>query len=142
MNTAPQLKDLYQTRIYRIWVNMKTRCHNPNTAEYHRYGGRGITVCAEWAKFENFYRDMAQGYSDDLTLDRIDNDGNYEPSNCRWATMQEQMVSRSTSKLITIGNRTQTLTQWIREMGAKSSTVRQRFYVYGWSAEKSLGMEG
>ena len=90
----------YGTRLYNIWCLMKQRCYNPKATHYERYGGRGITVCDEWLNdFQPFY-DWAvnNGYSDDLTIDRINNDGNYQPDNCRWTTMQEQSMNRSTSK--------------------------------------------
>lgn len=77
-----------QTRAYRIWTNMLTRCRNPKHHAYKNYGGRGITVCKRWESFTNFYADM--GEPNGLTLDRINNDGDYEPGNCRWATWKEQ----------------------------------------------------
>lgn len=84
------------TRLYQTWCNMKGRCFNPNNKrDYKNYGGRGITVCKEWLSFEPFFVwAIANGYSDDLTIDRINVDGNYEPNNCRWATRAEQNQNR------------------------------------------------
>lgn len=85
------------SRLYRIWVNMRTRCSNPNVPHFHRYGGRGITVCPEWEASYEAFRDWAQanGYSAALSIDRYpDNAGNYEPSNCRWATARDQAKNR------------------------------------------------
>jgi len=85
-----------RTRLYACWTNMKSRCDNPNSQFYERYGGRGITYCKEWKKFEPFMEwALANGYSDSLTLDRIDNDGNYSPDNCKWSTQQEQAINKS-----------------------------------------------
>jgi hypothetical protein len=86
------------TRIYSIWGGMKDRCNNPKAYHYDRYGGRGITYTKRWEKFINFYEDMKEGYRDDLSIDRIDNDGNYCKSNCRWATNVEQAYNTSRTK--------------------------------------------
>ena len=82
------------SRTYHIWLGMKQRCFNPRNKKYSRYGGRGITVCERWLSFENFLEDMGE-VPGDLTIDRIDNDGNYEPGNCRWITTREQFATRS-----------------------------------------------
>ena len=93
------------TRIHRIWNAMKQRCTNPNFKQWKDYGGRGITVCDEWSRkngFDNFYEwAISHGYRDDLEIDRIDNDGNYEPNNCRFVTHKENMNNRKRRKVNT-----------------------------------------
>lgn len=95
----------YKTRIYTIWQAMKQRCYNAKSDSFNNYGGRGISVCEEWKKdFLIFYKwSVLNGYSDELTIDRINNDGNYEPNNCRWATPSQQNVN---SRLIRANNTT------------------------------------
>lgn len=90
----------YKTRLYNIWHNMKKRCYNPLDKYYKDYGGRGITICAEWLHDFVAFRDWAlsHGYQDDLTIDRINNDGNYSPDNCRWATWKEQRINQRPRK--------------------------------------------
>ena len=105
------------SRLYRIWDHMVMRCHSPTSHAFPRYGGRGITVCAEWRDYIGF-RDWARanGYRDDLSIDRIDNDSGYRPSNCRWATAKEQMNNRGCNVYIEYDGRRQTLTQWSEEL--------------------------
>lgn len=117
-----------KTRIYKIWQSMKKRCYSEKDKCFYRYGGRGISVCDDWKEsFERFYEwSIENGYSDSLTIDRIDNDGNYEPSNCRWTTLKEQSNNRSTNIKIKIGNATKTLTEWceIFELDYKKINAR------------------
>jgi hypothetical protein len=81
------------TRAYSVWHGMMSRCHNANHGAYEYYGGRGISVCQRWHRFEDFYADMGDP-PDDRSIDRINNEGNYEPGNCRWATVAEQLANR------------------------------------------------
>lgn len=127
------------TRLYNIWRGMKTRCINATDHAYERYGGRGITICAEWANSFEAFRDwaLANGYRDDLTIDREDNDGPYSPDNCRWATAYQQNNNRSINRMITYNSETHTLAQWSRLTGIKEDTIRKRMK-RGWSAERAL----
>lgn len=121
---------------------MKKRCNDPTYVDYPRYGGRGITLCIKWLSFGNFWRDMGSTYDELLTLDRIDNDKGYSVENCRWATKTVQANNRRTNRLIDIDGEIKTLAEWIRVYDLKPSTVRQRFYVYGWDIKKSLNLGG
>lgn len=130
--------ELCKSPIYRIWLNMKTRCNNHKASGYSRYGGRGITYQDSWKYFDNFYRDMSPTYKAGLTIDRIDNNGNYTKENCRWSDVVTQANNRRNSRYFTIKGITKTLAEWIKTSSIKSSTVRQRLYCYGWSVEKAL----
>lgn len=132
---------LSKTRIYRIWRLMKRRCYNQNSENYHRYGGRGIKVCDEWRNsFMNFYNwSMSNGYNDNLTLDRKDNDADYMPSNCRWATFKDQENNRGNFNIkITYDGKTQTLMQWAEELGIPFQTLRYRVVESKWPVEDAF----
>lgn len=126
-------------RLYAIWCNMKSRCNNKTATNYHLYGGRGITICDEWMDDFTKFRDWAleNNYSDDLSIDRIDVNGNYEPSNCRWATRIEQANNTRANHLITAANKTMTIAQWSAETGIPERTIWARLH-NGWSEYKTL----
>ena len=131
-------RDQEYYKIRNIWYGMIHRCTNPKNTSFHGYGGRGITICDRWHSFELFHKDMRDTYIIGLSIGRIDNNGPYSSENCRWETKKEQANNRTTSRCFTIDGITKTLEQWIESYGCKSSTVRQRFYGYGWSIEESL----
>jgi hypothetical protein len=118
---------------------MKARCYNPKAERYPRYGGRGITVCALWlCSFEGFLNDVGFAPSPRHTLGRIDNDGRYEPGNTEWQLPKPQANNRSTNRVITAFNRTQTLQQWADETGLTRATIEARLDRHGWTPERSL----
>jgi hypothetical protein len=116
----------YRTE-YGIWAAMKRRCTNPNTAAWHDYGGRGITVCRRWDKFENFLADMGRRPSG-LTLDRRDNNQNYTPNNCHWATRQEQARNTRTTHLVTIDGERMSVVAACERTGVPVTTVYSRIH--------------
>lgn len=118
------------TRIYSEWQGMKGRCYNKGSARYADWGGRGIEVCEQWRNsFESFYIwAMANGYQDNLTIDRIDNNGNYCPENCRWVGQQEQCRNRRSNINITIGNSTRTLMEWCEIFQVDYTNVNARYH--------------
>lgn len=110
-----------------IWYTMKARCYNPNNHKYARYGGRGIKVCNRWLEsFDNFYADMGAKPSPQHSIDRIDNNGNYEPTNCKWATHKEQGNNTNNNFLITIDGKTKTLGEWCDQYGVPYKTMWAR----------------
>lgn len=128
------------TRIYHIWRGMKDRCYNVHSPSYYRWGGRGITICDEWKdNFSAFYSwAMENGYSENLTIDRIDNNGNYEPSNCRWATMEEQSRNRQSNVVIQIGNSKRTLKEWCEIFELEYGTILERYHNNGFESIDDL----
>ncbi|MBQ5900599.1 MAG: hypothetical protein IIW86_01930 [Clostridia bacterium] len=118
---------LRHTKIYNVWNTIKQRCNNPNVNCYERYGGRGIKICDEWLDFMAFYNwAITNDYKEGLSIDRINNNGNYEPSNCQWVNAKSQANNRRSSRYITYNNETHTVAEWSRITGIKSSTLFER----------------
>lgn len=138
--TANHSHKMSHTRPYEIWQGMKKRCYNPHDARYCRYGGRGITVCDEWREdFSAFYKwSCENGYSDELTIDRIDNNKGYSPDNCRWANAETQSRNRESNVRITIGNSTRALKEWCEIFDVDYSTVHARYERNGFTGIDDL----
>lgn len=128
---------LARTRVYSIWKNMRFRCNNPNAVGWERYGGRGIRTCARWALFEHFLADMGPPPSRAHSIERIDNSGDYEPGNCRWATTQEQSLNRRTNRRVTFQGRTLCVSEWAEKLGLKFGTLYSRL-LRGESLERAM----
>jgi hypothetical protein len=124
------------SRAYMAWRSMKKLCLVPTAKEYESYGGRGITICERWLKFENFLSDMGNP-PDGKSLDRIDNDGNYEPANCRWATPAQQQSNTRTAKRYTHDGVTLCRSEWERRLGLFTGALTNRLKA-GWSLERAL----
>jgi hypothetical protein len=127
---------LSKTKAYKSWFAMMRRCYREKSDGFVNYGGRGITVCHEWHQFEQFYADMGEP-GKGMSIDRIDNNGNYEPSNCRWATQKEQNRNQRRNRLLSIDGLTKTMAEWAEIAGISSSKVHQRLS-RGWSIKDAL----
>lgn len=124
---GPEIKE------YRAWRGLKTRCLNKKNAKYPKYGGRGITVCDRWLNsYENFLADMGRSPSPKHSVERKDNNGNYEPGNCRWATDKEQANNRRSSRIIQYNGQSKTIAQWADEIKIDQTTLLARI-TNGWS---------
>lgn len=138
-----KIHGLTNTRLFLVWQDMKRRCYKPYDKEYHNYGGRGITVCEQWQEFKPFYDwAMANGYDENAprgqcTIERIDVNGNYEPSNCKWATQKEQMNNYRGNYWITYKSEKKTLKQWGEITGIERRTICDRLK-RGWPIERAL----
>lgn len=124
------------TATYESWSGMLKRCTNSNSDVYRHYGGRGIKVCVRWKKFENFYGDMGDKPKN-KSLDRINNNENYTPKNCKWSTQKEQTNNKRNNHRITIKGKTRTVTEWSDFVGIKKDTIFMRIH-RGWSPEKAV----
>lgn len=127
------------TKLYAIWVTMRQRCYNTNNKDFYNYGEKGIKVCDEWTKdFSEFYRwAMENGYAESLSIDRIDPYGNYEPSNCRWATIQEQANNKKNTIYVEVDGSTYTLTELSNLYGIRRETLEMR-YIRGDRGERLI----
>lgn len=124
-------------RTYRSWTEMRQRCTNPTCHKWKDYGARGIKICERWGEFPNFLSDMGERPLG-KTLDRIDNNGNYEPSNCRWATPLQQGNNQRTNDLLTFNGSTKALTEWSRILNINQQTLWARLYRYGWDLQRAF----
>ena len=126
-----------RTRLYNIWIQMRNRCDEVKSKHYDNYAGRGISVCKEWQSDYLKFKEWAlqNGYSNDLTLDRKDNNGNYEPSNCRWVTMQVQSNNKRGNCFITFEGETKTISEWSRTLDIPRSTLNRRIKNNKWPIE-------
>ena len=126
----------WQSPTYRVWICMKKRCFNPKTNVYHLYGGRGITICDRWMTFDNFLADMGEK-PEKLTIERINNDGNYEPGNCKWATQLEQNLNTRTVRIISFNGIKDSVSGWARRIGMSAGALGHRIRA-GWPIEIAL----
>jgi hypothetical protein len=126
-----------RTAEYSTWISMRQRCSDANSPSYERYGGRGISVCERWLSYDSFLEDMGRKPSPEYSIERIDNSGNYEPSNCKWATVKEQVRNRRSNRMLTFNGITKCLIEWSEETGINRGALEARLK-RGWSIEKSL----
>ncbi len=126
-----------QTREYRSWACMMQRCHDQKRHDAHNYSKRGITVCEQWHTFKNFLSDMGKAPSRNHSLDRIDNNGNYEPSNCRWATIKEQRRNKRNNRVLLIDGETRCLIEWSELSGISYGTIQKRLQ-HGWEPKLAV----
>lgn len=139
MRDKQTIHGLCQSREYHSWRNMIQRCRDENATSYERYGKRGISVCARWMEsFQNFLEDM--GMMPDITysIERIDNDGDYAPNNCRWATTTEQARNTRRNRILEHKGMALPVAEWVEITGIKSTTIRQRIDGLGWSVHDAL----
>ena len=126
------------TKLYNVWCGIKKRCYYEKNANYKDYGARGICVCDEWQKFEPFMEwALTNGYKEELSIDRIDTNGNYCPENCRWVDRYTQANNRTNSKYLTFNGETHTFAEWSRITAIPYETLRWRT-IRGWSSQRAL----
>ncbi len=127
-----------KTKLYRVWHSMKDRCSLETCSAFKHYGGRGISVCEEWKDYQVFHDwAMSSGYKEGLSIDRIDVNGNYEPSNCRWVSKDVQANNTTANKVLCHNGESRTMSEWAKILGISYSTLAKRLHD-GWSVEKAL----
>jgi hypothetical protein len=134
-------KEARESRLLTIWYSMRQRCYGNKTSEsYKKYGAKGIRICDEWKNdYMSFYNwAMSNGYSEELTIDRIDYKGNYEPSNCRWATSKTQANNKSNVRRYSFNGEAHTIPEWSELTGIDSTVIWARLCALGWSIERTL----
>lgn len=125
-------------RLYGIWQGMLNRCRNPNRERYSRYGGRGIVVCDEWKDFSVFQEwALSNGYEEKLSIDRINPDGDYCPSNCRWVDEKTQANNKTTNHIIEVNGERHNISEWSNITGIKKGTIQSRL-IRGWTPERAI----
>ena len=132
-----------RTRLYGIWAGIKVRCYNTKSIRYDRYGGRGIMVCDEWKNDFAVFRDwaVANGYKDNLQIERVNNDGNYEPANCQWSDVVTQARNRSNNRYFYFKGEKLLLKDWALKYGISINTLIYRIYKAGWPIERALTIQ-
>lgn len=126
-------------RLYRIWANMKNRCSSPTCCSYDRYGGRGIKVCDEWSQYTAFKEwAITHGYADNLTIDRINNNGNYEPNNCRWATYSEQNINQRPRAIFEYNGKYYSIRKLAELTDVPRETIYHRIHCLHWGVEEAI----
>ena len=133
-----QTHGMSKSNEYRIWQDMLRRCANPDRDEYPRYGGRGISVDPSWLNFSQFYKDMGPRPSTKHSIERLDNNGNYTPQNCKWATNEEQANNKRNTTILVHQGKSKSITEWGLETKLDPETIRNRITNLGWSVEKAL----
>lgn len=128
----------FRTAEHRAWGDMIQRCSNPNNPRYPRYGARGIQVCEKWLRFQGFLSDMGKRPTEDHSIHRINNDENYQPGNCCWATAKEQARNRVSNRIIEFNGTRATLAEWSETTGINYYCLRQRLFKLGWTMEAAI----
>ena len=128
-----------KTRLYKIWTGIRKRCLNPSSSRFEYYGGRGIRICSDWNDFTNFKSwSEENGYSDNLSIDRIDVNGNYTPENCRWADKTTQSNNTRTNHYLEYKGERRSMMDWCRKLDLSYYKIRSRINAYGWSVERAF----